>query len=110
MHSDRENHIIRRERERKEDQEATRREAAREAELRRCYRAVAATPEGRLILREYANDDMAAMAAIQFKGNAQDSFSLGRSYQALRTREILKAVLPRELYLEIIYPQEESHG
>ncbi len=106
MRSDRENHLERKERERRETEEQARQDAIRDAELRRCYRAVAATPEGRTILHEYANDDMAAMAAIHFKGNSQDSFSLGRSYQALRTREILKAVLPRDQFLEIIYPQE----
>lgn len=109
MRSDRENHIERKVREREEEEQQARLAAVRDAELRRCYRTVAATPEGRMILREYANDDFAAMAAIQFKGNSQDSFSLGRSYQALKTREILKEVLPRDIYLEIIYPQEEAH-
>lgn len=109
MRSERENHIERKVRERREEEEQVRLAAARDTELRRCYKAVAATPEGRTILREYANDDFAAMAAIQFKGNSQDSFSLGRSYQALKTREILKEVLPRDVYLEVIYPQEETH-
>ena len=108
MRSERENHLERKERERREEEAQTRRAAIRDAELRRCYKAVAATPEGRTILREYANDDMVAMAAIQFKGNSQDSFALGRSYQALKAREILKEVLPRDTYLEIIYPQENN--
>ena len=109
MRSEKENYIERKARERRDEAEQVRLDAARDAELRRCYKAVAATPEGRAILHEYANDDIAAMAAIQFKGNSQDSFSLGRTYQALKTREILKEVLAREVYLEIIYPTEEDH-
>lgn len=110
MRSERENHIERKLRERREGEERDRLAAARDAEIRRCYKAVAATPEGRTILHEYADDDIAAMAAIQFKGNSQDSFALGRSYQALKTREILKEVLPRDVYLEIIYPKEEGNA
>ena len=107
---ERESYIKRKQREEREAVEEQQRLAFREHELRRCYAAIAATPEGRTILGEYASDDLAAMATTEFKGNAQDSFRLGRAYQAQKTREILKAVLPREIYLEIIYPKEKENG
>ncbi len=91
-------------------QTAKRNEEQAYIELVDAYRKVADTKEGRLILSKFANDEFAAMASLGFKGNSMDSFNLGRACQSYLTRKILKDVLPRELYLEIIYPAEKENN
>ena len=100
----------RREREEAERVEQERIKQMHDASLRRAYIAVASTPEGRTVLAEWVNDYTAALASIQYKGNSQDSYNLGRAYQAEEIRKTLQQVLPRELYLEIIYPKETDNG
>lgn len=105
----RENHFARKEREERERTEEKRRFDNHMHELRRACLSVAATPEGRFVLAEFVHDDIAAIATMSFAGNSRDAFNLGRAYQALKTREVLKDILPRETYLEIIYPKEEKN-
>ncbi len=102
--------LDRREREKREQEEAERIKRMHDARLRDAYIAVASTPAGRTILAEWVNDYTAALASVEYKGNARDSYNLGRAYQAEEIRKTLQQVLPREMFLEIIYPKETGNG
>ncbi len=100
----------RREREEAERARLERAKDIHDRTLRKAYAAVASTPEGRIVLREWIRDFTAAMASAQFRGNSQDFYNLGRAYQAEEIRKTLQQVLPREMFLEIMYPKEAGDG
>lgn len=107
---DGESHLARKEREAKEAEVARRRAEYAEIELRRACIAVAKTPEGRLILRDLADDESAVRAVRDAQGKATDYIMIGHARSASFLRERLKEILPRDLYLEIIYPKEEKEN
>lgn len=77
-----------------------------EKRRRRDIAAVAAGAEGKRILAWLAGREREAMN--EFRGNSRDAYCLGRWHVVRELRDYLKKTLPRETYLEIVYPIEEG--
>ena len=77
-----------------------------EKRRRRDLATIAATAEGRRTLAWLAGRERDALK--EFRGNSRDAYFLGRWHMVHELREYLKKTLPRETYLEIVYPIEEG--
>lgn len=65
---------------------------------------LAASPEGKRFLRWLTGRE----PQRPFLGNSQDAYFTGRRHVGEELQRLLKSILPRETYLEIIYPKERG--
>ncbi|MCD8349617.1 MAG: hypothetical protein LUC93_03300 [Planctomycetaceae bacterium] len=69
-------------------------------------RAVASTPEGRRLLHWMISN--VKTATVGCLGDRRDYYNLGRREAAEALDGTLRLILPRDTYIEIIYPQQEE--
>ena len=82
---------------------AQRRDMGEEEQRRRDLKAVAAAPEGKRLLSWLVGKERSAVAG--FNGNSRDAYCLGRWHTSEELRATLEAVLPREQYMDIVFPK-----
>lgn len=63
---------------------------------------LAKLPEGRRVLAWLMFKDR----VMGFRGNSQDAYTLGRRDVGEEFESYLKGILPRKLFVEIVYPEE----
>lgn len=68
--------------------------------------ALARLPEGRRIFAWLMFKDR----VMGFRGNSEDAYRHGRRSVGEDLESDLKGVLPRELYVDIVYPKEDDNG
>ena len=82
------------------------RSMAEEEQRRKDILAVAATPAGKRLLAWMVGKELSAVRS--FSGNSRDAYSLGRYHTSEELRATLESVLPRETYIEIVFPLPAS--
>lgn len=87
-------------------QERPRRENEEEARRQSDLKAVADTVPGRRVLAWLLAKEKDA--GRDFRGNSQDAYRLGRRHVGDELEELLKGILPRDVFLEIIFPKKEK--
>ena len=66
--------------------------------------ALAKTPEGKRILLWLITKERSK----PFQGNSRDGYDMGRRHIGDEMEEMIKGILPRELFIELMYPKKEE--